>query len=215
MKAKRPLYIFHIEHPSGSPIILHPFQTDQDVIERLPHAEVQGLYGHDPRVETITLIRTILYKRIESSVQSWLKEKRFLKKFLISSGVFLFVYLGLTVGMRDPIPMVDELLAATAASVGLYYYLAKRDQNSEPAVRKRVQLRGKVDSVRFSHHPGISRIESYLKDHPSMTKEEVLEYIAGELANNNEGIEDAAEQALRDYAKKILGSKKLKKQELE
>ncbi|MBN2509974.1 MAG: hypothetical protein JXB03_06845 [Spirochaetales bacterium] len=207
---KSRLYIFHIEHPSGEPILLHPFLTDDDILSKLPHADVQGVYGRDPRVETITLIRTVLYRKIESAVQNWLKEKRFLRKFLVSSVVFLAVYLGMSVFMRDPLPMIDELLIALAASVGLYVYLAKKEQNSEPAVRKRVQLRGKLDAVHFSRHAAVDSIEVFIKEHSQKTRDEILEYIAsGEGIQNGDNDEVAC--ALTEYARRQLAGRKLKR----
>ena len=149
MEKPRRTYLFHLSRNDGRSFFLDPFGNPNELIPILEEGDIVGLYGREPRVETITHFRNELYRGVESAVKSWMAEQRFIPRFLISSGVFLVTYLFLSLAIRDPLPMVDELLLAMAASIVLYFVLSRRDLSSTRSSKKRAELRGKVDAIYF------------------------------------------------------------------
>ena len=115
----------------------------------LENSDIDGLYGREPRVESLTLLRNDLYRQVEQSVKDWTAERKFIPRFLISTSAFLVVYFLTSFVIRDPIPMVDELLLGLAAAVVVYLVLMKRDSDSKKATEMKVSL-GPRSTVLFS-----------------------------------------------------------------
>ena len=86
------LTIFHICRKDGSSMFLYPFTAKQNLIELIDNNEIIGLYGKEPRVESLTLLRNDLYRMVEQAVKDWASERKFLPRFLLSTGFFLLLY---------------------------------------------------------------------------------------------------------------------------
>ena len=197
----------------GTALFLHPFDSLDKLLSVLKKAEVIGKYGREPRVESLTLFRNDLYRMIESAVKSWVLETRFLPRFLMSAAVFLVAYLFLSFVVRDPIPMVDEIVVGGVLSVVAYYFLGKRDQRSNLAMRKRVDLRTAVDRIVFKEDLFVKEVEEALQQNESEGKERVLrQMVDNASAKFSVADEDDVRQMLT-YLEKRFGTKDYKKQE--
>ena len=155
--------IFHICRKDGSPIFLYPFNKKQNLIGILDNNEISGVYGKEPRVESLTLLRNELYRLIEQAVKDWSAEKKFIPRFLITAGVFLLIYFVMSFVIRDPIPMVDEIIGGLVGAVVTYIILAKRDSDSKVATEMKVRLRNKVDEIVFNEDSFTRDVEQYLQ----------------------------------------------------
>jgi hypothetical protein len=162
MSDREPLHIFHLAREDGTSLFLHPFLDRQRVMERMEAHPLVGLYGREPRVEAITQFRNELYRLIEEEVRDWIGESRFIPRFLISAGVFLLVYVGLSLAVRDPLPVVDEIALSLAAAIGAFFLRRRRDMRSDRALSKRMKLRNKVDGIVFSESEFVKRLEDLL-----------------------------------------------------
>ena len=96
-------YLFHIARKNGSSFFFDPFHDPVNIIPVLENCEIVGLYGNEPRVETVTHFRNELYRKVEQSVKIWVAERRFIPRFLISSALFLVTYLFMSLVVRDPL----------------------------------------------------------------------------------------------------------------
>jgi hypothetical protein len=158
------LTIFHLYRKDGSSFFLYPFKKKQNLINILENSDISGLYGKEPRVESLTLLRNELYRQVEQSVKDWTAEKKFIPRFLISTAVFLVSYFLLSFVIRDPLPMLDELLIGIAAAVIVYIILVKRDSDSKRATEMKVKLRNKIDSIVFNEDGFTKDVESFLQN---------------------------------------------------
>lgn len=156
--------IYHISRSDGTPLFLHPITRTDDVLKRLPKAELVGRYGREPRVESLTLLRNELYRLIETAVKEWIGEARFIPRFVLAAVVFLVSYLFMSLVIRDPLPLVDELLIAGGAAVATYIVIGRRNLQSDPALRRRIQLRERVDGVYFSESEFVMQVEKLLNE---------------------------------------------------
>ena len=154
--------IYLLTRRDGTPLFISPFHDPTSLLERETDDTYEGLYGSEPRVEAITKLRNELYRRIESDVRDWINERRFIPRFLISAGVFLVVYLFLSLVIRDPIPLIDELLLGLAGAVASYLAIGRRFEQSSAASNKRIALRAKVDAIVFHESPFLSELEGLL-----------------------------------------------------
>lgn len=213
METHKKLSIYHLYRQDGSSLFLHPFQQSDRFIDQIENSVIEGKYGKEPRAESLTLFRNELYRTIEEQVKSWVAEIRFLPKFLISAGLFLLSYLFLSLVIRDPLPMLDEIAISLALSFGCYFFLGRRDQKSDLALKKRVDLRTRVDRIVFKESRFVREIEKALQKNESLTTPEVIEYMLSppERTLTQEEKEDALQIAR--YLKNRFNSRELKKRE--
>ncbi|MDC7125121.1 MAG: hypothetical protein PQJ46_06120 [Spirochaetales bacterium] len=155
--------IFHITRKDGTPLFLYPFNKKSNLIELFEKSSIVGLYGDEPRVESLTLLRNELYRLVEDSVKEWIAEKKFIPRFLISSAVFLIVYFLMSFIIRDPLPMVDELVGGIVSAVICYFFLMKRDRDSKKSTEMKIKLRKKVDEIVFNEDVFTKDVEQYFQ----------------------------------------------------
>jgi hypothetical protein len=122
-------------------------------------------------------LRNDFYRRIEIAVKHWLSDVRFIPKFLLSTGVFVAVYFFTSFVIRDPVPMIDELVLSIGAGFGAYILIGRRDITSDLAARKRIVLRTAADQIVFRECAFVKRVEEDLHQNESMSVQEVIRQI--------------------------------------
>ena len=214
MEHKEKTTIFHLYRQDGTALFLHPFDSLDKLMNTLKRSEIVGKYGTEPRVESLTLFRNDLYRLIEDAVKSWVSEKRFIPRFMISAVIFLLAYLFLSFVIPDPIPLLDEILIGAAAAFGGYFLLSRRDQRSNLALKKRVELRTAVDRIVFSHDRFVKELEDALQHHESASREALLEEMIGSGIEKRFVIEDEGDaKQLITYLEKRFSTREYRKQE--
>ncbi len=213
MSSREPLHIFHLYRKDGTSLFLHPFLDRQKVIERLDKEELEGLYGKEPRVESLTLFRNELYRIIEEEVKSWVSEARFIPRFLMSAGIFVVAYFFLTFVVRDPLPMVDELAISLGGGILAYILLGRRDMRSQSALKKRIALRQKVDNIRFVESDFVKEVEEALHAKENESTDSLVTTLeAGEVSSLTNPESDVARELLH-YLEVKFRSGEYKRQE--
>jgi hypothetical protein len=189
MQNKKKLTIFHIYRKDGSSIFLHPFSEPGFILKLDDDYEIVGKYGHEPRVESLTMFKNDLYRLIESAVKSWISDIRFIPHFILSAVLFLVIYLTAAVVVRDPIPVIDELALALGGSITLFFVLTKKDQNSEKTSKKRLELRLVMDKIVFEEDEFVKEVEEVLHYNESIDKSGLIDSIltsdARKFGNSN------------------------------
>jgi hypothetical protein len=170
MQTKKQLTIFHIHRKDGSSLFLHPFLETDKLIKIDSNYDIVGLYGNEPRVESLTMFRNDLYRLIENAVKSWISDIKFIPRFIISALAFLIIYLTTSFVIRDPLPLIDELALSLGGSIVLYIILAKKDQSSDKASKKRLSLRMLMDKIVFEEDEFIKEVEEILHYNESVDK---------------------------------------------
>lgn len=168
MQSGGPITMYHLSRRDGTALFLHPFVKRGTIIDLTQSVELSGRYGREPRVESVTMLRNDLYRRIEEDVRDWINERRFIPRFLLAAGAFLMVFVFFAAVIRDPLPIVDETLLALGAGVIVFLAVGRRFEQSKAAAQRRVALRSKVDAVVFSEDPFVHQLEDllqYLEEH--------------------------------------------------
>jgi hypothetical protein len=179
-------YIFHIHRKDGSALFLHPLSPPAKVVEILEKGPLEGRYGREPRVEVLTGLREELYRQVELGVRHWMADLRFIPKFLIASGAFVAAYLFFSIVVRDPLPVIDEVVLGLAAAVASFVVLGRRDLASRQAVKKRLDLRQVVDRIAFQESGFVKTAEEALHSAEGQSVEQVVRRIVEPLGQGME-----------------------------
>ncbi len=153
------MYIYHISDSRNLPVIIHPFDERQQLSSLDEKQQIEGRYGIDPEVEAMAMVRNLLYTQIDREVREWMAERRFFPRFLLAVGVFFVSFFFTAFVIRDPIPLLDELLVASAAAVASYFIVERKGQVSKPALEKKILLKKRVDKISFSPSDAVSSLE--------------------------------------------------------
>lgn len=224
MDKKNNLTIFHIHRKDGSSLFLHPFSDSQFLLNLNKSYTIKGLYGNEPRVESLTMFRNDLYRLIESAVKSWISDIKFIPRFIISSAAFLLIYLFTSFVIRDPIPLLDELALSFAGSIVVFIIMSRRDQNSEKSAKKRLDLRLLMDKIVFEEDDFVKEVEEILHYHESIDNIDIINSLADSTDNSfvNSNSDDIKQLITylnkyfsgRNYRKKIENLNKKEKDKL-
>lgn len=186
MQTTDSLTMFHLSRKDGTPVFLHPFVRRGSTEQISQDTALAGSYGREPRVESLTLLRNELYRRIENDVRDWINERRFIPRFLLSAAAFLISFLFLTIVIRDPLPIVDETVVAIVAAVVVFVAVGRRFEQSKVAGQRRVMMRSRVDGVVFSEDEFVTRLEELLHrceeiDYKNAVESQELQQTAREI----------------------------------
>jgi|SRR5690554_2188002 hypothetical protein len=116
-----------------------------------------GLHTHEKDDALFTL-----YTQIDRGVDRWIQDARYLPRLLISALVFLITYFFFSLAVRDPIPMIDELIISSALAVTTAVVLGRRDKKGEVAMKRRLVLKQQASRSDFAIEEGLSSYEEFL-----------------------------------------------------
>ena len=179
-------YIFHIHRKDGSSLFLHPLTPPAKVVEALEKGPLEGRYGLEPRVEALTGFRDELYRQVEQGVRHWINDLRFIPKFLIAAGAFVAAYVFFSAVVRDPLPVIDEVVLGVAAAVITFALLGRRDLASRRAAKKRLDLRLVVDRIAFRESAFVKNVEGALHSAEGESVEQVVRRIVAPVEQGQE-----------------------------
>jgi hypothetical protein len=183
---KRPIYIFHLYRKDKDFVLLHPFNRPEKLINFLENNEIRGRYGVEPRVETLTYLKNELYRMVDTGVDNWISDLRFIPRFLLASAGFVAAFFFLSFVIIDPIPLVDEVAGSIVAAIIIYIFLGRIDSKSDLAARRRISLKTKIDKIIFLESDFVKKLEQNLQEHESEALEEMFKRIIDPLTQ--EGI---------------------------
>lgn len=154
--------IIHLQRLKGESLFLYPFENPREMIRDDEVAPWTGWYGREPEMEALTVCKESLHKNIDKGVMAWLSEELFVPRFLAAAGGFTLVFFFMSFVLRDPFPLVDEIVAGLAAGIALFLFWGKRQYHSVVAQQKKVNARNRVEGIKLHHHPLLEEMEAYL-----------------------------------------------------
>jgi len=155
---------FILRNVHGSTLYLTPFQIaagsgSWDPDEEIRWYSCSSLSAHEKDSALLTL-----YSQIDRGVDRWIQDKRYIPRLLLGAIAFLVTYFFFSLAVRDPIPMVDELILASLASFLVAMYLIRRDKKSALAMKRRMELKQNASRGSFELLDGLACYEEYLVD---------------------------------------------------
>jgi len=165
-----------------------------------------------------------LIKAIDKRIDYWIQERRYLRRLIISSIVFLLLYFLCSLTIRDPLPLIDELLVGFAGAIIAWRFISKRDLEAIDAKRQKDIWHKSIIDAELSYSSAMEEIESYCQNLEDIGFKELIERIAdGTLdryrGERLDGLKSALDSVLcfskklekryiaQIYSKKIAGYK--------
>lgn len=142
--------------------IITPFYKDKEIGNRNGEDTVVFFTSSSVNSSEIDESRIHTYNEIDTSVELWIQEKRYFPRLIISAFVFLVVYFFMSLVLRDPIPMVDEIVGSLIASIAMWYYISKRDKKGAITNKKKLEIKREVSNSDYKELPSLVTIEMYL-----------------------------------------------------
>jgi hypothetical protein len=153
--------IFVVKDKSKN-FVLTPFFKDKTIGSKEGEEEVvfytSGATSEEERDES----RLYTYKAVDDSVELWIQEKRYFPRLVASAITFLVVYFFMSLVIRDPIPIFDELVGSTIATIAIWFFISKKDKKSPITNKKKLEIKREVSNAEFKELEGLTIIEAYL-----------------------------------------------------
>jgi len=187
------IFVFHIRVQDGVPQFLYPLAGTLEWIERLKKTSLEGRYGAEPRLESINLFKEELQEILKKAIRRWAADRWFPERFILAALSFLLAYFFFSYVIRDPIPVIDELVLAFLAGILTFRGLARRYDAREEVVSLTKELQERIDHIRFEESVLIRNVEALLEEWEGSSFDNLLDrWRRGEkLAINPDDFEEA------------------------
>ncbi len=168
----KPTNIYFL-HWNANKCFIADFPEKSGLLDALENESFQGYFGTSPDPEDMQEFQRIGKVRIELAVRAWFNDSRFLLHFLLATGIFLLSYYFLSYVVRDPLPLVDEIVLSLVLAVLGWYRLSNQEVHSEKAQLKKQDMIQLFDRIPFEKSPFLEQVELYLEKLSSMKESDV------------------------------------------
>ncbi len=93
------------------------------------------------------------------AVSRWIQEKRYILRLLVSAVIFVISYFVFSLAVRDPLPVIDELVIAFALSTLYWIWEKRHDEKTELALVSRDMLYKAIEETDVSYSALVEDIE--------------------------------------------------------
>jgi len=143
-----------------SPVILHPY--DAPTAFRADDAgSVIGRYGSGNSPTDADSIRTTLYASLEKGARRHFLNKGYYIRLAMTTATFISIYVFLSIFVRDPVPLIDELLLGTLAAAAVFFASERKALSSRSHLDYVLRLRRAIDGAYFSESRVVDLVESW------------------------------------------------------
>jgi len=162
MEAKIVVYFYYLK--SLKPILLNPFSKNKEIGDLDSEEDITILSSNTLTQEDNDYISQESFNEIDTSVNLWIQEKRYYPRLFISTLAFFVMYFFLSLVIRDPIPVFDELFGSIAFAIFVWYFFTKRDTKSSIANKKKLEIKRHVNTAEYKEINLLKKIEEYIYD---------------------------------------------------
>ena len=182
-------------------LCISPFIEPAQVLDWQEGEDLTVLSAATLRQEQRDMLHTTLYREIDRGVDRWVQDTRYLPRLFLGGLVFLLTYFIFSLAVRDPLPMIDELLIAGAATVIAVKVMSSRDRKSPLALKQRLTLKNRVGEAIYTLDEELKCLENHLYELSHFDPLELAESIStGEVTFPCE----LREGALADFSEQFL-----------
>lgn len=151
-------YVFILggEHP----VTLHPFDSDAVFGEHGP-GTMLGRYGAGEMPRSADVIRKELYAAMEKGARRHFLDKGYYVRLAITAAIFIVAYLFLSIVVRDPVPLIDELAVSTFSAAAFFFGSERKALSSPLHIETVLAFRRAIDGAYFSESRVVDLVESW------------------------------------------------------
>lgn len=172
-------HMYLIKREFGGAVILHPYAEKKQVVKELDRSPIVFHYAEEPNEDDRSAMLYGIYSVIDSAVDIWVQELKYIPRLLASAAVFLLVYLFTALVIRIPVPLVDEILFSSAAAAAMYIITAKKSTRSEVAMKRRLELKHTADQASETQTPELREVQDALAQLEKVPLLKLSDMIAG------------------------------------
>lgn len=148
----------------GEPAILHPFYPESALFDSVGDLQLQGRFGLDQQKHDTEAIRHDLYQTAEKGLRRAYLNRSYYARLLLSSGVFVAVFLFFSIVIRDPLPILDELLLGLFAAAS-FYLISERRRLASPGFHQDFShIRRSLDTMYLHESRIVSVVEAWREE---------------------------------------------------
>jgi hypothetical protein len=167
-----------IRRENGTKLFLSPFLDEEEVVGWGEQPiEIAVADEADSGIKEDALY--LLYTYIDRAVDSWVQELKYIPRLINSALTFLIVYFFFSFVIRDPLPMVDEIILASGAAAAVYLWTAGRNRKSDIARKRRTELKLLADSAEITHESTAGLLEQRLRELDGTDLLQLSEQVSG------------------------------------
>ncbi len=202
------IHIYLIKREFGGSLILHPFAEKKHVVKELDRSPIMFHYAEQPNEDDRSAMLYGIYTVIDSAVDLWVQELKYIPRLLASAAVFLLVYLFTALVIRIPVPLVDEILFSSAAAAAMYIFMAKKSTRSEVAMKRRLELKHTADQASETLTPELKKIQDALAELEKIPTLKLSDMIAGKREFSAAPIDSAVSKGIAESLEIALKQQK-------
>jgi len=151
-------YVFVLN--SGKQIVLHPFDT-AEIFKSAEPDSIIGRYSSGESPHDADIIRTALYASMEKGTRRYYLNKGYYLRLALTTGTFIVSYLFLSIVVRDPVPLIDELLLGSLAAAAVFFASERRALSSPRHLEAVLKFRRAIDGAYFSESRIVDLVEAW------------------------------------------------------
>ncbi|MCR5731606.1 MAG: hypothetical protein K6G51_01530 [Sphaerochaetaceae bacterium] len=151
----------------------------------------------------------VLLRSAYSSVSRYIQDKHYIIRLLLSTFVFMLVYLFLSLVVRDPIPMIDELLLSAVAATAIWIFQMKRDGAMAEKSKLLLELGTMIGNAEVRIDNSLDSVEAFIYEadrrYDPIKLSNLLSLIKQdeELLFFSDDLEEDFKKELREYLNKV------------
>jgi hypothetical protein len=184
-------YLFHLKDPQGHSRFYHSIYNPRDFTTLTTRTSVQGFYGSEPDFEGFRVFKQSIHKEIREEIRQQTLSRTFIPRFLFSSLVFLVIFLFLSLAVRDPIPLLDEILIALAGASIVWIVRSKKMKKNNLEAEQELLIRDVIEQGFFVPDEQLKAIEKMWQevyfDVQHQELEDIESYIISLMTSNKTG----------------------------
>ena len=147
------------------------------LIDFLENEDIKGYYGSSPSAEDMQNFQANWKVKIDLAIRAWFNDSKFILHFILATGIFLLSFYFLSYVIRDPLPLVDEIVLSFLLALLGWHRLANQDVQSEKALLKKQELTDYLNRIPFESVEFLKQVELYLEKIGSMSGVEKSDFI--------------------------------------
>jgi hypothetical protein len=141
--------------------MLHPFEPGSELFEAPVPIVLSGRYGTGEIPKDTVAIRAELYRAMEKGSRRHFLDKGYYLRLALTVGAFLGIYLFFSIVIRDPVPLIDELLLGGLAAAAVFFASERKALSSPKHIESLLTLRRSIDASLFIESRVVDLVESW------------------------------------------------------
>jgi hypothetical protein len=154
-----PKYLFILG--GEKPLMLHPFEPGAELFEAPGMLVLSGRYGTGEIPKDTGSIRADLYRAMEHGSRRHFLDKGYYLRLALTVASFLSIYLFFSIVVRDPVPLIDELLLGGLAAAAVFFASERKALSSPKHIESLLVLRRCIDASMFIESRVVDLVESW------------------------------------------------------